>query len=66
MTDEKLLKKAKKLAKWARKHGYEHVDVFALGPDKIDPRWFAHISVNTIDGNKCSVSDFYEDGELDE
>ena len=66
MTKEKLLKKAKKLAKWARKHGYEHVDVFALGPDKNDPRWFAHISVETIDGKKSSASDFYEDGELDE
>lgn len=66
MTDTKLLKKAKKLAKWARKHGYEHVDVFALGPDKTDPRWYAHVTVETTDGKKRSVSDFYEDGELDE
>lgn len=66
MTEKKLLKKAKKLAKWARKHGYEHVDVFALGPDKNDPSWFAHISVKTTDRKKRSASDFYEDGELDE
>lgn len=66
MTDTKLLKRAKKLAKWARKHGYEHVDVFTLGPDKNDPRWFAHVTVETIDRKKRTVSHFYEDGELDE
>lgn len=66
MTDTKLLKKAKKLAKWARKHGYEHVDVFTLGPDKNVPRWYAHVTVKTIGGNSDSVSEFYEDGELDE
>ena len=66
MTDEKLLKKAKKLAKWARKHGYEHVDVFVLAPDKNDPRWFAHIIVKPIGGESDSTAKFYEDGELDE
>lgn len=66
MTDTKLLKKAKKLAKWARKHGYEHVDVFALGPDEEEPRWYAHVTVETINRKKRSAYSFYEDGELDE
>lgn len=66
MNDTKLLKKAKKLARWARKHGYEHVDIFALGPDKHDQRWYSHIVVKPIGGKSYSASKFYEDGELDE
>lgn len=66
MTEEKLLKKAKKLAKWARKHGYEHVDMFTLMPDDCDERWYSHIIVKPIGGKSDSASKFYEDGELDE
>lgn len=65
MTDKKLLKKAQKLAKWAKRHGYEHVDVFVFAPHA-DYEWYAHIIATDASGIDHSVGEFFTDGELDE
>ena len=66
MTDinRKLRKKAKKLAKWAKKHGIEHVDIVAIAPNDVDPRWFADATAYVDDARVASVSDFYKEDEL--
>lgn len=66
MTDinRKLHKKAKKLAKWAKKHGIDHVDIVAIAPNDVDPRWFADATAYVEDARVASVSDFYKEDEL--
>lgn len=66
MTNKKLLKKAEKLAKWAKRHGYEHVDVFAIAPTADIEQWYARITATDTNGTDYSVGDFFESGELDE
>lgn len=66
MTDikRKLRKKAKKLAKWAKKHGIDHVHIFVIGPTEEDLRWFADTTAYVEDARVASVSDFYKEDEL--
>ena len=66
MTDieRKLRKKAKKLAKWAKRHGIDHVHMFAIGPTEEDPRWWADATAHVGDVRLVSAGDFYEEGNL--
>ncbi len=66
MTDinRKLRKKAKKLAKWAKKHGIDHVDIVSIAPNDVDTRWFADATAYVEDARVASVSDFYKEDEL--
>ena len=66
MTDinRKLRKKAKKLAKWAKKHGIDHVDIVAIAPNDVGPRWFADATAYVEDARVASVGDFYKEDEL--
>ena len=65
MTDEKLRKKLRKLCKWAKKHGYEHVDMFAVAPnDGGEDEWYAHFLAPVDDGEDVTYSDWFKEGEL--
>lgn len=68
MTDEKLRKKLLKLCKWARRHGYEHVDLFAIKPSgaRHDDEWYAHFTAFVDGGEDRTFADYFERGELDE
>lgn len=62
--ERKLRKKARKLAKWAKKHGIEHVAMCVSGPDDVDPRWWADVTAYIGDVRVVSVYDFYKEDEL--
>ena len=62
--ERKLRKKAKKLAKWAHKNGFDHVDMFAIGPTEEDTRWYADVTAYVGDVRVVSAGDFYKEEEL--
>ena len=66
--EKRLRKKMRKLYRWARKHGYEYVDMCVIGPEQATPRWYASAtmgkSIDTAD--KVNVYQFYDDGSDDE
>lgn len=59
--ERKLRRKAKKLAKWAKKHGIDHVDMFVIGHTEEDPRWYADVTAHIGDVRVVSAGDFYEE-----
>ena len=63
-TERKLRKKARKLAKWAKRHGIDHVDIVAIAPNDVDLRWFADATAYVEDARVAFVSDFYKEDEL--
>lgn len=63
MTDKKLRKKLRKLCKWAKKHGYEHVDLFAIN-DNHEGEWFGCITTDTASDENRSYSDWFKEAEL--
>lgn len=66
MTDleRKLRKKAKKLAKWAKRHGIEHVAMCVSGPDDVDKRWWTDVTAYIGDVRVVSTYRFYKEDEL--
>ena len=62
--ERKLRKKAKKLAKWAKRHGIDHVDMFAIGPTEEETRWYADAAAHVGDVRVVSAGDFYKEDEL--
>lgn len=62
--ERKLRKKAKKLAKWAKKHDIEHVNMFVSAPNSEEPRWFADFTAYVGELRVVSASDFYAEEEL--
>lgn len=65
MTDEKLRKKLRKLCAWAKRHGYEHVDLFAIAPnDNHEGEWFACFAATDTSGKKATYSDWFKEAEL--
>lgn len=64
--ERKLMKKGRKLAKFARKHGFEYVHVGVMSPDKHCDQWFTDVTAHHKNGRCVSSSDFFESGELDE
>ena len=64
--ERKLMKKGRKLAKFARKHGFEYVHIGAMAPDNHCNRWFTDVTAHRENGKHISLTDFIEDGELDE
>ena len=62
--ERKLRKKAKKLAKWAKRHGIDHARIFVIGPTEEDLRWYADSTAYVGDVSVASVSDFYKEDEL--
>lgn len=63
--ERKLRKKARKLAKFARKHGLEYVHIGAMAPDEFTSEWFADVTANGKDGrNNVSAGDFIKEAEL--
>jgi len=63
MSDRKLKRKLKrklrKFYRWARRHGLEHADMFVVGPDGDDQRWYGYAMAKDPDGDRHSVSKFY-------
>ena len=65
MTDEKLRKKLRKFAKWAKKHGYAHADMFSIAPnDNHEDEWFAYFTATTSSGEDRSCSVYVKEAEL--
>lgn len=62
--ERKLRKKAKKLAKWARRNGYDHVSMYAIGPKMGGEMWYADASAYVGSLRVVSTSDFYAKEEL--
>jgi len=60
--ERKLRKKAKKLAKWARRNGYDHVTMFAIGSK--NESWYADVTAYIGELRVVSASDFYAEEEL--
>ena len=66
MTEEKLKKKVRKLAKWARKNGFSYVSIFTMAPkDKYD-RWYANGDFIGANGERSNVSGFFTDVEVEQ
>ena len=63
-TERKLMKKARKLARFARKHGLEYAHVNVMAPDEECDRWFTDVTANRKKGKHISLTGFFEDGEL--
>ena len=62
MNDKKLRKKVKRLVEWAKRHGYDYVDVSAHRTDQ--GAWYSDITVRktgTLDLH--SVSNFWKEDE---
>lgn len=60
MNDKKLRKKAKRLVEWAKRHGYDYVDVSAHRTDH--GAWYSDITVRkTGTLGLHHVSDFIEE-----
>ena len=65
--ERKLRKRARKLAKFARKHGLEYVHIGAMAPDEFNNDWFTDVTTHGRDGrNNISAGDFIKEVELDE
>ena len=63
--ERKLRKKARKLAKFARKHGIEYVHIGAMAPDEFASEWFTDVTAHAKDGrNNVSAGDFFKEAEL--
>lgn len=63
--ERKLRKKARKLAKFARKHGLEYVHIGAMAPDEFTSEWFTDVTAHGEHGtNNLSASDFIKEAEL--
>ena len=63
--ERKLRKRARKLAKFARKHGLEYVHIGAMAPDEFTSEWFADVTAHGEHGtNNVSVGDFFKEAEL--
>ena len=62
MDDKKLRKKAKRLVEWAKRHGYDYVDVSAHRTDK--GAWYSDITVQSADSMPLhSLSNFWKEDE---
>ena len=64
--ERKLVRKARRLAEWAKRHGYGYVNVTAMEPDAECPRWYAHVDARDPNGFEFHDGTFYEGGELHE
>lgn len=64
--ERKLMKKGRKLAKFARKHGLEYANVGVMAPNKHHNQWFIDVNAHHKNGRYGSLTDFIGDGELDE
>ena len=62
--ERKLRKKARKLAKWAKKHGIDHAHIFVIGPTEEDLRWYADSTAYAGGVRVANTSDFYMGREL--
>ena len=64
--ERKLMRKGRKLAKFARKHGLEYANVGVMAPDEYHNQWFIDVTAHHKNGRCVSFNDFFEDGELNE
>lgn len=63
--ERKLRKRARKLAKFARKHGLEYITICVMAPDEITSEWFTDVTAHGRDGqNNVSAGDFIKEDEL--
>ncbi len=63
--ERKLRKRARKLAKFARKHGLEYVHIGAMAPDEFTSEWFTDVTAHGEHGrNNVSAGDFIKEDEL--
>lgn len=65
MDDERLRRKLRKLCKWAKKHGYEHIDLFAIAPNNgHEDEWYANFTAFVDGGEDVTCSDWFKEAEL--
>lgn len=64
MSEKKLEKKVRKLAKWARKNDFSYASIFAMAPDNEHERWYANGAFTDADGELSRVSCFFTDEEV--
>ena len=62
--ERKLRKKARKLGKWAKRHGIDYVTMCVSGPDDVDKRWWTDVTASIGDEHVANAGDFYWEGEL--
>lgn len=63
--ERKLRKRARKLAKFARKHGLEYINICVMAPDEFASEWFTDVTAHGEHGtNNVSVGDFFKEDEL--
>jgi hypothetical protein len=63
--ERKLRKKAKKLAKWAKRNGFEYVHVGVMAPDASSNKWFTDVTAHHMTGwHNVSACDLYDEEEL--
>ena len=64
MSEKKLEKKVRKLAKWARKNGFSYASIFTMAPDNEHERWYANGAFTDANGELSRVSCFFTDEEV--
>ena len=64
MDAKKLRRKLLKLAKWAKRHGYDHVDLFVFAPDDRHEEWYGNIAAKKDGEHKVLCSRFFSEEEV--
>ena len=63
--ERKLRKKARKLAKFASKHGLVYVHIGAMAPDEFTSKWFTDVTAHGESrADNVSATDFIKEEEL--
>jgi hypothetical protein len=63
--ERKLRKKAKKLAKWAKRNGFEYVHVGVMAPDASSNKWFTDVTAHHMFRlHNFSTTELYKEEEL--
>lgn len=64
MSDKKLRRKARRLARWAMRHGYDYVSIAIFAPNEQHPdEWYSNITTTTPGKEGYhDVSEFMKEG----
>lgn len=66
--EQKLLKRVRKMARWMKRNGIDHVDMFAFSPTNAPSihggDWFVSATASVGDERVANVAKFYGEDEL--
>lgn len=66
--EQKVLKRVRKLARWMKRNGIDHVDMFVFSPTNAPTihggDWFVSSRASVGDERVANVSEFYGEDEL--